>query len=46
VENKITVCGVEIGEFSKSVVEKPFRGDTVFILGNEVIIKKHKKNID
>jgi len=34
--NKIRVCGVEIDESARSIVEHPFVGDTVFILGNEV----------
>ena len=34
-ENNITVCGIEITEDSESVVNQPFRGDTVFIPGNE-----------
>ncbi len=34
-ENNIKVCGVEITENSEKVSDHPFRGDTVFILGNE-----------
>lgn len=34
-ENKITVCGVEIMKEAQSVVTHPFKGDTCFILGNE-----------
>jgi tRNA G18 (ribose-2'-O)-methylase SpoU len=36
VANNISVCGVEIGNESKSIVNKPFTGSTVFIMGNEV----------
>lgn len=35
VAHNISVCGVEITESSQSIVTQPFRGDTVFILGNE-----------
>jgi len=35
VENNIFVCGVEITPTSQSVITHPFRGDTVFLLGNE-----------
>lgn len=34
-KNNITVCGIEITENSQSVVNMPFKGDTVFIPGNE-----------
>lgn len=37
IENKISVCGVEIGKGSKNIVDKPFIGSTVFLMGNEVI---------
>lgn len=33
--NNITVCGIEITENSENVATQPFRGDTVFIAGNE-----------
>jgi tRNA(Leu) C34 or U34 (ribose-2'-O)-methylase TrmL len=35
VNNKIKVCGVEIGEGSRPVQEHPFQGDTAFFMGNE-----------
>ena len=35
VANNIKVCGVEISNDSKSIVDHPFTGDTVFFLGNE-----------
>jgi tRNA G18 (ribose-2'-O)-methylase SpoU len=34
-ENKIKICGVEIGDNSKAVQEHPFLGNTAFFLGNE-----------
>jgi tRNA G18 (ribose-2'-O)-methylase SpoU len=34
-ENKIYVCGVEIGNNSVPVHKQPFKGNTLFILGNE-----------
>lgn len=43
VGNKIFVCGVEITKDSQSVVSHPFRGSTVFFLGNEVVIKNDRK---
>ena len=36
VSNKIFVCGVEITNNSQSIVKQPFKGSTVFLLGNEV----------
>ncbi len=36
--NKILVCGVEITNNSQSIITHPFKGSTVFLLGNEVII--------
>ena len=36
ITNKIFVCGVEITKNSQSVVTHPFKGPTVFFLGNEV----------
>ena len=36
VKNNIFVCGVEIGEGSQNIVTNPFKGNTVFFLGNEV----------
>lgn len=46
IENKISVCGVEIGKESKNIVKRPFIGSTVFIMGNEVIyILKHNSGI-
>ena len=35
--NKILVCGVEITNNSQSIITHPFKGSTVFLLGNEVI---------
>ena len=34
-ENKIAICGIEITPDSKPIQEHPFRGDTLFMLGNE-----------
>lgn len=34
-ENKIFVCGVEIGEGSQPIQSQPFKGNTAFFLGNE-----------
>ena len=34
-EHKIIICGIEITSTSKSINEEPFKGDTVFIPGNE-----------
>jgi tRNA G18 (ribose-2'-O)-methylase SpoU len=34
-ENDIYVCGIEIGENSQPVQSKPFKGNTLFVLGNE-----------
>lgn len=33
--NNITICGIEIGEKAESINTDPWRGDTVFIPGNE-----------
>ena len=33
--NNINFCGVEIGEYSKPVHQYEFKGDTLFVLGNE-----------
>jgi len=35
VDNKIFVCGVEITNHSQSIITHPFKGSTVFLLGNE-----------
>lgn len=35
--NNIFVCGVEITKDSQSIVTHPFKGSTVFLLGNEVL---------
>ena len=35
VENNIFVCGVEITDQSVSVIQQPFKGNTVFFLGSE-----------
>jgi tRNA G18 (ribose-2'-O)-methylase SpoU len=34
-ENEIYICGIEIGGESKPVQTQPFKGNTLFILGNE-----------
>lgn len=34
-ENKIFVCGVEIGENSSPINKSTFKGNTMFVLGNE-----------
>lgn len=34
-ENKIFICGVEIGEQSVAINKQPFQGNTLFVLGNE-----------
>ena len=34
-EKGISVCGIEIMEGAKPIHEAPFRGDTLFVLGNE-----------
>jgi tRNA G18 (ribose-2'-O)-methylase SpoU len=34
-ENKIFICGVEIGKSSVAVNKQPFKGNTLFVLGNE-----------
>ena len=31
----ITICGIEIMKEARPVHEKPFRGHTLFVLGNE-----------
>lgn len=36
IANNIFVCGVEITQYSQSIVTHPFKGSTVFLLGNEV----------
>lgn len=35
VENNVYVCGVEIGPTSVPVHKQPFKGNTLFVLGNE-----------
>ena len=35
VDNNITICGVEIGEKSIPIQKQPFKGHTLFVLGNE-----------
>ena len=34
-QNKISICGIEIMPDAKPIQEHPFRGDTLFLLGNE-----------
>jgi tRNA G18 (ribose-2'-O)-methylase SpoU len=34
-EQKINICGIEILPESRPIQEHPFRGDTLFLLGNE-----------
>ena len=34
-ENQITICGIEIMPDAKPIQDAPFRGDTLFLLGNE-----------
>ena len=34
-ENRISICGIEIMPESRPIQEQPFRGDTLFVLGNE-----------
>lgn len=34
-ESKISICGVEIIEGAQPIQTHPFKGDTVFMLGNE-----------
>lgn len=34
-ENNIFICGIEIGGESKPVQTQPFKGNTLFVLGNE-----------
>jgi tRNA G18 (ribose-2'-O)-methylase SpoU len=34
-ENNIFICGVEIGEKSEPIQKQPFKGNTLFVLGNE-----------
>ena len=34
-ENEIYICGIEIGGESKPVQTQPFKGNTLFVLGNE-----------
>jgi tRNA G18 (ribose-2'-O)-methylase SpoU len=34
-ENNIFVCGIEIGESSAPIQGHPFKGNTLFVLGNE-----------
>jgi len=36
VTKELTVCGIEIGDGAQNVVHHPFKGNTVFFLGNEV----------
>lgn len=47
-ENKIKVCGVEIGENSVPIHKHPFTGHTAFFLGNEGsgILPVHKAFCD
>lgn len=42
-ENQIHICGVEIGSDSKPVQSQPFRGNTLFVLGNEGSGMNHKQ---
>ncbi|CAD8122035.1 unnamed protein product [Paramecium sonneborni] len=48
VQNNIYVCGVEIGEGSQNIIKNPFKGHTVFFLGNEGtgLIPEHKAICD
>ena len=34
-EKKLNICGVEIIEGAQPIQNHPFKGDTVFMLGNE-----------
>ena len=34
-EKQISICGIEIMPESRPIQEQPFRGDTLFVLGNE-----------
>ena len=34
-QKKISICGIEILPESRPIYEMPFRGDTLFMLGNE-----------
>ena len=34
-ENEITVCGIEIDKSAEPVNKQPFKGNTLFVLGNE-----------
>lgn len=34
-DNEIFICGVEIGESSVPINKQPFKGNTLFVLGNE-----------
>jgi tRNA G18 (ribose-2'-O)-methylase SpoU len=42
-ENEIHVCGIEIGENSKPVHSQPFKGNTLFVLGNEGVGMNQKQ---
>ena len=47
-ENKIFICGIEIGEESKPIQSQPFKGNTLFVLGNEGLgmNRKQKEILD
>ena len=34
-DKNISICGIEILPESRPIQEQPFRGDTLFMLGNE-----------
>ncbi len=42
-ENEIYICGIEIGGDSKPVQTQPFKGNTLFVLGNEGSGMNHKQ---
>ena len=45
-KNNITVCGIEIGKDCIPIQKEPFKGDTLFILGNEGMgLNKRQKEL-
>ncbi len=42
-ENNIYICGIEIGGESKPIQSHPFKGNTLFVLGNEGSGMNHKQ---
>jgi len=42
-EKEINICGVEIGGDSQAVHKHPFKGNTLFVLGNEGSGMNHKQ---